>query len=115
MIEFSVYIAPRHDCGSECILSLKFSNGHEWTFRRKFPQYDDAHWHQITYRYSDYETMPANVIVKMQGKDTTTWAGCYGMKFTKPSLQLRDRASYAAESAETDITIIPHTVEGKKQ
>ncbi|CAF1538217.1 unnamed protein product, partial [Adineta ricciae] len=106
VIEFSVCIAARKDCGAKATLSLTFSDGHVWNCKREYKQWNDGRWHRITYRYSQYKTLPTDVTVVMQGCDTKYWAGYFGMKFAQPCLQLvLNNGTQDKTPKETDVII----------
>ncbi|CAF1316447.1 unnamed protein product [Adineta ricciae] len=107
VIEFSVCVAARWDCGARCILSLSFSDGHAWRHGRRFPQWNDKKWHRITYRYGEYTQYPSWVDVSIAGSDTQFWAGFYGVKFAQPRLRLLLRTNENQTNEESVVTIEP--------
>ncbi|CAF2993028.1 unnamed protein product [Rotaria sp. Silwood2] len=88
IIEFSICVAPRWDCASECRVGLIFSDGHHWECERTFPQWNDSKWHRLTYHYKEYQQFPTSVTVQLSGKDRQFWAGYYGVKFAQTRLRL---------------------------
>ena len=105
MIEFSVCIAARWDCGSQCSISLLFSDGHRWQCERTFPQWSDQKWHRLIYRYGEYQQFPSSVTVSLSGKDTQFWAGFYGIKFAQARLRLLLRTSENETNEENEVVI----------
>ena len=88
LIEFSVCVAARADCGSRYALKLVFSDGHVWTRKHVFPQWTEGRWYRISYRYGQYEEFPSTVTVSLTGQDTQFWAGFFGVKFAQARLRL---------------------------
>ncbi len=107
MIEFSICVAARWDCGSRCSISLSFSDGHQWQTKKIFPQWTDQKWHRIIYRYGQYNQLPSSVTVCITGCDTQDWAGFYGSKFAQARLRLLLRTSVNGTNTETAMIIEP--------
>ncbi len=107
MIEFSICVAARWDCGSRCSISLLFSDGHQWQCNKTFPQWNDNKWHRLTYRYGEYQQFPSLVTVSLDGSDTQFWAGFYGIKFAQARLRLLLRTNENETNAESAVVIEP--------
>jgi hypothetical protein len=107
VIEFTVCVAGRRDCSSQCKLELCFSNGHIWQYERSFSN-GDCQWHRITYRYIDYpkNEIPSHVSINLRGKDLPVWAGNYGAKFAQIKLRLVLREEHETENQEFEETLI---------
>lgn len=103
MIEFTVCIAGRRDCPSECSIELCFSDGHVWQYQRSFVN-GDCQWHRIIYRYVAYpkKQMPSHVSLLLKGKDRRYWAGAYGTKFAQIKLRLALRKEDETENQESE-------------
>jgi len=107
VIEFSICVAARWDCGSRCSISLFFSDGHYRQIDKVFPQWNDQKWHRLTYRYGQYEQFPSLVTVRLDGCDTQSWAGFYGIKFAQARLRLLLRTNENETNAESTVVIEP--------
>ncbi|UJR10485.1 hypothetical protein I4U23_014689 [Adineta vaga] len=107
IIEFSICVAARWDCGSRCELSLLFSDGHKWRYEKVFPQWNDQKWHRIIYRYGQYDQFPSSVTVCITGCDTQLWAGFYGTKFAQTRLRLLLRTNENGINEECTVVIEP--------
>lgn len=107
MIEFSICIAARWDCGARCSVSLDFSDGHHWECSEIIPQWNDRKWHRLIYRYGEYEQFPTLVTVCLTGSDTQGWAGFYGMKFAQARLRLLLRTNENGTNNESKVDIEP--------
>jgi hypothetical protein len=107
VIEFSICVSPRFDCGSQCSIFLLFSDGHQWQCGKVFPQWHDTKWHRLTYRYGQYEQFPSSVTVSLAGSDTQFWAGYYGIKFAQARLHLLLRTNENETNAESEMVIEP--------
>jgi hypothetical protein len=109
VIEFSICIAARWDCGSQCSISLVFSDEHRWRCQRTLPQWSDQKWHRLIYRYGQYQQFPLSVTVNLTGSDTQAWAGFYGIKFAQARLRLLLRTSENEVNEENEVIIEPNT------
>ena len=108
VIEFSICIAARWDCGSQCSIALLFSNGHRWLYEKTIPQWNDAKWHRVVYRYGNYEQFPKSVTVSFTGRDTQGWAGFFGIKFAQARLHLLLRTDDNGTNEENEVCIEPN-------
>ncbi|CAF4752910.1 unnamed protein product [Rotaria sp. Silwood1] len=111
VIEFSVCVAPRWDCASECRICLIFSDGHRWECERQFPQWNDKKWHQLTYHYRQYTRFPTSVTVQLSGKDRQGWAGYYGTKFAQTRLRLLSHTDGGETTNQENETIMEEKIE----
>jgi F-box associated region len=107
IIEFSICIAARWDCGSTCRIELAFSDDHHWRCERRFPQWNESKWHRLIYRYSEYAQFPTFVHVRVTGSDTQFWAGFYGIKLAQARICLLHRSNENEVNTETEIVIEP--------
>lgn len=83
IIEFSIFVAGRWDCGCRCKIILSFSDRHQVELEKVIPQWNDKKWYKLTYRYAEYENLPEAVDIELHGSDTQFWAGFYGIKFSQ--------------------------------
>ncbi|CAF1096391.1 unnamed protein product [Rotaria sordida] len=107
IIEFSICVAPRWDCASECRICLTFSDGHRWECERNFPQWNDKKWHRLIYHYKQYQQFPTSVTVLLSGKDRQFWAGYYGVKFAQTRLRLLLHTDENETNQESEIILEP--------
>ncbi len=107
MIEFSICVAARWECGSRCSISLLFSDRHHWQCKKVFSQWNDQKWHRLTYRYGQYEQFPSLVTICLDGRDTQFWRGFYGIKFAQARLHLLLRTNENETNAESAVVIEP--------
>ncbi|XP_049631349.1 F-box only protein 6-like [Suncus etruscus] len=86
------WFAPRGDCGSTYLLSVRLISAEFITLASfepppvTFPQWNDASWREVSHTFSDYPPGVRYIFFQHGGHDTQGWAGWYGPRITNSSV-----------------------------